>query len=187
MGSFRCWWKRDLKLPFSPIPSNKTAQERHLFLQPSPAEAWLLHRAWNSCCFWLSRSPIQARYTSQDGQHHTDAPTYPSCFPRSLGPVTGNLNFHLSQQVSRPCSLCSSWCTHSCSTDQPQGIRQQELQQGKAGIPNNSKDTWNPKSAEHKTLPLQGNKRCWHHYWSLFCKALSNKFKHFESVLKQYV
>lgn len=79
--SFRCWWKRDLKLPFLPIPSNKPAQKRHLFLQPSPAKAWLFDRAWNSCWFWFSRSPSQGWYTSQDGQHYMNASTYPSCSP----------------------------------------------------------------------------------------------------------
>lgn len=103
--SFRCWWEKDLKLPFSPTPSNKPAQERHLFLQPSPAEGWVFDRAWNSCCLWFSRSLIhQPGWTTSRGCINS-----PKLLPRSLGPVTGNLSFPLSHQVSRPCTLCSSW------------------------------------------------------------------------------
>lgn len=183
--SFRCWWKTDLKLPFSPVPSNKPGclPRKGISSYSLPAEAWLLHRVWVRCCFWFSRSPAQGRYTSQDGQHHMDASIYPTS-PQVFG------SCNRESQLSR--ASATLWTLHpllvlvhtQLQHWPPQGVRQQELQQGKDGIPNKRENTQKPKSAEHKTLPLQGNKTCWHCYWSLFCKALSNKFKHFEPMLK---
>lgn len=117
--------KDTLDSPFLPTLSNQTCPGK------ASIPTAFLHRAQNSCCFWFSRAPTKTQYTRQDRHCHMDASTYPSC---SLGvwvPLTGNLNFHLSQQVSRPYTLCSPWCTHSCSTDQFQVVGKGELQQGK--------------------------------------------------------
>lgn len=114
----------------------------------------------------------------------------PKLLSRSLGPVTGNLIFHLSQQVSSPYTLCSCWSTRSYSTDQFQVVRKEELQQGK----------WHPDQKQrHMKSQLcragnfipQVNKRCLCHQtdpYSAKCFAihlntisisLNNIFKYF--------
>lgn len=134
----RCWWKRSLKLPFSPTPSHQTYPGKASIPTAFSCRGLAVMQSLKQLLLLVLQVPNPNPIYWPGWTPSCGRINLPELFPRSSGPVTGNLNYHLSQQVSSPYTLLvhaqlQRWPGPSC--------RKRRITAGKASIPNQSKDT----------------------------------------------